>query len=133
MQKVVIDTNILVSALWSQQGNPYKIARMVFTNEIVPYFDSEIIEEYHEVLFRPKLNFPKNKVLSLLNEIVKSGVFSEAVVGDTVFTDESDRKFFDMAKANGAVLITGNTKHYPNESFVLTPHEFLKKKKGVFL
>jgi hypothetical protein len=39
--------------------------------------------------------------------------------------DESDRKFFDAAKTCGAVLITGNKKHYPPEPFILSPAEFL--------
>ncbi|MCL1865964.1 MAG: hypothetical protein FWF82_00980, partial [Oscillospiraceae bacterium] len=42
-------------------------------------------------------------------------------------TDESDRKFYDAAKANGAVLITGNQKHYPDEFFVMNPADFLEQ------
>jgi hypothetical protein len=41
--------------------------------------------------------------------------------------DETDRKFYDVAKATDAILITGNTKHYPNEPFVLTPAAFVQR------
>jgi predicted nucleic acid-binding protein len=40
--------------------------------------------------------------------------------------DEDDRVFYDAAKTADAYLITGNSKHYPKESFILTPSEFLK-------
>jgi predicted nucleic acid-binding protein len=39
--------------------------------------------------------------------------------------DESDRKFYDVAKKSKAFLITGNQKHFPNESFILSPTIFL--------
>ena len=131
MQKVVLDTNVLVSALWSEQGNPYKIVEMVFKNEIMPYFNHEIIEEYLEVLCRDRLNFSKDKVVSLLNQIMKNGIISESVISTTIFADESDRKFYDIAKANEAVLITGNIKHYPEEPFIITPQKFLEKYSGL--
>jgi len=40
-------------------------------------------------------------------------------------TDEDERAFYDTAKNNDAYLVTGNTRHYPNESFILTPTEFI--------
>jgi len=100
---------------------------MIFTNEVVPYFNGEIIEEYCEVLFRDKLNFPKDKVFSLLSEIMKNGVVAKAITSDILFVDESDKKFYDMAKTNEAVLVTGNLKHYPGEPFILSSLEFLQK------
>ena len=41
--------------------------------------------------------------------------------------DEDDRVFYDTAKTAGAYLITGNSKHYPSEPFILTPSVFLEK------
>jgi putative PIN family toxin of toxin-antitoxin system len=127
MRKVVLDTNVLVSALWSQQGNPYTIVEMLFTGDIVLYYDTEMFEEYTEVLCRAKFGFSKNKVLDLLREITRNGILSVSTVSEAVFPDETDRKFYDMAKSNEAVLVTGNIKHYPDESFILSPLEFLRK------
>jgi predicted nucleic acid-binding protein len=42
-----------------------------------------------------------------------------------ILIDEDDRVFYDTAKQAGAYLITGNTKHYPSEPFILTPSAFL--------
>ncbi|MDR2712466.1 MAG: putative toxin-antitoxin system toxin component, PIN family, partial [Clostridiales bacterium] len=110
MRKVVLDTNVLVSALWSNQGNPYKILEMFFQGEIMLYYNHEIMDEYSEVLHREKLGFPKNKVRNLLNEIMSKAVFAESPKSKMHFIDESDRKFFDLAKYYEARLITGNTR-----------------------
>ena len=125
MLKIVLDTNVLVSALWSEQGNPLEILEKFFQDEFLLYYCDEIMEEYDEVLHRTKLGFSKAKVSALLEEILVKGISSRATVSNISFIDESDRVFFDLAKENGAFLITGNTKHYPNEPFILTPQQFL--------
>ena len=125
MRRVVLDTNVLVSALWSKQSNPNKVAEMVFTNELTLYLNQKILEEYFEVLYRDKFGFPEEKVSALLHEISKRGIFADSVQSIIHFADESDRKFHDIAKSNNAVLVTGNLKHYPNESFIMNPYDFL--------
>ena len=126
MQKVVVDTNVLVSALWSKQGNPNRILEMIFLKEIVLYYCPEIMEEYKNVLSREKLNFAEEKTLPLLQEITKNAVLTEPATSTVFFSDESDRKFYDIAKENDAILITGNSKHYPDEPQILTPFKFLQ-------
>jgi transcriptional regulator with XRE-family HTH domain len=41
--------------------------------------------------------------------------------------DERDRKFYDAAKTAGAILITGNSRHYPDELFIVTPAAFVQR------
>ena len=56
--------------------------------------------------------------------------FGKAITTDkstVALPDESDRIFYDVARASEAILITGNTKHFPNEPFIMTPAEFLVK------
>jgi putative PIN family toxin of toxin-antitoxin system len=126
MRKVVLDTNVLVSAFWSGQGNPYRILEMFFEGEIALHYNDEIIEEYNEVLHRDKLGFSEEKVHSLIAEIAINGIFVTAPKSSISFIDEDDRKYYDTAKASGAVVVTGNKKHYPNEPIILTPAEFLE-------
>ena len=54
----VIDTNVIVSAVISKhlESNPAKIIRAIVQERIVPLFNDEIIEEYREVLSRPKFH-----------------------------------------------------------------------------
>ncbi|WP_409014420.1 MULTISPECIES: putative toxin-antitoxin system toxin component, PIN family [Dyadobacter] len=59
MQKVIIDTNVFVSAL-IQRSYPYLIVRELFINERIQLCVSdELLAEYYEVLSRPKFSqFP---------------------------------------------------------------------------
>ena len=57
----VIDTNVIVSALFSISGqsNPATIIRKVVDGTITPIYNEEILAEYKEVLGRDKFPFRK--------------------------------------------------------------------------
>ena len=124
---VVIDTNILVSALWSKEGTPAKILSMILTGKLIPCYDYRIMCEYIEVLQRPKFGFSKGEINSLIDWFESSGQSIIAEKIDCKFNDESDRKFYEVAKQCNAILITGNLKHYPKDSNVMSAKDFLKK------
>ena len=135
MKKVVIDTNIVVSALWSAKGNPNKIIKLIPEKKIIPCFCQEILQEYKKVLSRPKFNFTPLEINKLLKELLLHGIESKTIIKSCIlFADESDRIFYDTAKTNKAVLITGNKKHYPDEKIIMTPGDYIKliEKAGVF-
>jgi len=125
MPRVVIDTNILVSALWTPPGNASNIINLVLTDKITPCFDQHILNEYRVVLSRPRFAFSTEQVNGLLSEITNRGISVIVLPSLIELPDESDRKFFDVAKYCGAYLITGNIKHYPKEPFIVTPARFL--------
>ena len=127
---VVIDTNILVSSLWSRDGGPAKVVSMILTEEIVPCYDYRIMAEYKEVLQRPKFNFSKFHINSLTGWIENYGSSIVAKPLDDVFVDEADKKFYyEVAKSCGAVLVTGNLKHFPDDPQVMSVAEFLELSK----
>jgi hypothetical protein len=39
--------------------------------------------------------------------------------------DESDRKFYEIAKHLNIPLVTGNKKHFPINELVISPSEYL--------
>jgi hypothetical protein len=61
----------------------------------------------------------------LLATIATYGYSLAVTPSDIPLPDETDRKFYDIAKAAGAALITGNTRHYPDDPLVTTPAAFL--------
>jgi len=124
--KVVIDTNVLVSALYTADNNHRKILDMIGREEIKPCYDYRIIVEYENVLRRPKFGFLERDVNALLGRIKSRGYSVIAKSYPHAVIDENDRAFLEVAITCGAYLITGNTKHYPNEPFILTSAEFLK-------
>ncbi len=125
MIKVVLDTNILVSAFWSKSGKSAQILRMFIDDKLLLIYSRDILAEYKTVLNRPAFQFSRVKIGETINLIRKYGILVEPLESGLSFSDESDRKFYDAAKAYGATLITGNQKHYPPSPFIQTAAEFL--------
>ncbi len=125
--RIVLDTNVLVSALWSPDGKPARILGDVFSRRFIACYDYRIIEEYYAVLRRPKFGFEKWQIDGVMDAICKDGfsILPEPLT-DVPFADESDRKFFEAAKFCRAPLITGNIKHYPDDRLVTAVADFCK-------
>ena len=124
MIKVVLDTNVLVSALWKRPSNASRLIDMITSRQIIPCYNAAILVEYREVLSRPKFKFPSWDISNVLDQIKKEGIATLPQQSTIPFIDESDRKFYDTARTCGAYLITGNRRHYPDEGFILLPSEF---------
>ena len=63
------------------------------------------------------------EILAYRNEKQQAKVWVEKNIP---MPDESDRIFYDTDKQSGSILITGNTKHFPDEPFIMTPAEFMR-------
>lgn len=124
---VVVDTNVLVSALWSKDGAPARVLSMIISGSLIPCYDYRILNEYRDVLTRPKFQFSDGEVNSLLEWIIDNGRSVIAEPMNINFTDEADKKFYEVAKFCGAKLITGNMKHFPSDEMILTVSEFLEQ------
>ena len=126
---VVIDTNVLVSSLWSRNGTCSKIIYKVLNYDLTIVYDQRIISEYKTVLERPKFGFTKDEVKSLIDFIKIEGLCIVPNPLNIKFADESDKKFYEVAKYMKCPLITGNKKHFPDEDEILSPMEFLERYK----
>ena len=123
---IVIDTNVLVSALWSKNSNPARLLYLVFEGILKPCYNYRILEEYQEVLKRPKFKFSDSDIQNLLEGIKIMGMSVVAEPMSTLFEDEEDKKFYEVAKFCNAKLITGNLKHFPKENGIVSVSEFLE-------
>lgn len=128
---VVIDTNVLVSSIWSKNGSPAKIISMVIGGILIPCYDYRILTEYRDVLTRPKFCFSESEVNSLLEWIETYGKSVIANPLDIKFIDEEDKKFYEVAKYCNAKLITGNLKHFPKDDDVMDVSDFLEKYENI--
>jgi hypothetical protein len=45
-------------------------------------------------------------------------------MSNIVFTDETDRIFYDTAIISDSLLITGNIRHFSQKAFIMTPADF---------
>jgi len=126
MLNAVIDTNVLVSGLLAAQGNPAHIVNAFRDRKFNLVYCSGILEEYRDVLHREKLGLDIISVEVLLDEVRRIGLPVVPDLSDVHLIDEDDRIFLDTAKSSGALLVTGNIKHYPNEPFITTPATFVQ-------
>lgn len=125
---VVIDTNILVSGLWKRTGNASLLLMQILNGSFKLCYDYRIINEYKDVLNRPKFGFSPDLVNVLLDTIVYDGI---SVIPTPLYginmKDEDDRPFFEVAKFCNAPLVTGNLKHFPADPLVIGLSDFCKK------
>ena len=129
MTYVVLDTNILVSALWRHllQGRPAQLLDLCLSGHYSVIYTQAILEEYETVLARPKFGFAPEDVKGLLDYFE-----FRALRGEPIFeslarpkcSDPDDQKFYDVACCCDAILVTGNKKHFPEDPRVLSPAEF---------
>lgn len=125
----VIDTNVLVSAMLKWNSIPGNIMELAFDGLIIPILNNHIVNEYREVLARPKFHFTKEIIDDVLETIQRQGIYVDAAAIDIELPDPKDRVFYEvvMEKRNtdDAYLITGNIKHFPVKPFIVTPREMM--------
>ncbi|MCY3839357.1 MAG: putative toxin-antitoxin system toxin component, PIN family [Gammaproteobacteria bacterium] len=128
--KVVLDTNVMVSALLSPHGPPAAILRSVLAEQVMLAYDARILTEYRDVLTRGRLRLDQDRVDGVLGFVETYG---ELVVAEPLVLDlphMADAMFVEVAVA-GRVdgLVTGNLRHFPAESVgsvrVISPRSFL--------
>ena len=137
----VIDTNVVVSAALSRlrsDANTAKVLEYTFSGRVTPVYNEEIIDEYTEVLSRPKFGFDRKLVELLVDHIRRVGISSDGLQSDEDFPDKDDIVFYEvtlsqLSRDEHTYLVTGNIKHFPAKSFVVTPKEFVEivENKGI--
>ena len=114
--KVVIDTNIIVSGLLTPYGNSAEILRLIVNSKLTLSYDSRIFTEYYEVLNRPKFNFEKEKISTLLKEIELTGELALGIPLKEFLPDPDDNMFLEIAlESNAECIMTGNLNHFPKD------------------
>ncbi|MBK9331686.1 MAG: putative toxin-antitoxin system toxin component, PIN family [Ignavibacteria bacterium] len=116
MQKIILDTNVIVSALITN-GIPSKIVEeLVIEKKVNICLSHEILDEYLGVINRKKFSATKEFHLYAEQLIYQIENFSLMYLPEMkldILSDKSDNKFLELAiesKAN--FLITGNTKDF---------------------
>lgn len=127
----VIDTNVVVSALLKSGSFPSQILQYAFNGVIIPILNKDIIFEYKDVLSRNKFDFSEDEINNVLTALMTNSVFVENLdqIND-VFMDKDDAVFYQVVmttrKEVDTYLITGNIKHFPAKSYVVTPREMVE-------
>lgn len=135
MFKVILDTNIIISAAHNPAGKPALVLAIALSREtelVSMYISKEVWEEYREVITRDKFNyFNQRHVKELLTQIKRHAkVVKPSVPISVIKMDPADNRILECALAAAAdYLVTGNIKHFPFKKFqktrIVSPQEFL--------
>ena len=126
----VIDTNVIVSALLDhdRESNPSIVINNILSGKILPLFNDEILSEYRDVLSRDKFPFRYSDIEDTLCLFQKKGIRVDSTIPVLEdFPDLDDVVFYEVAMSTeGAYLVTGNIKHFPINTIVVTPAQMVE-------
>jgi uncharacterized protein len=116
MQKIIVDTNVLVSAL-IHHSYPYFIVVEIFSKDDIQLcLSDELFAEYYHVLKRKKFTkYPDffTNSLALLVDIEKRAIKYSPTIHLEIIADLDDNKLLELVETCGAdFLITGNTNDF---------------------
>ena len=130
MIRVVIDTNIIVSALLQPLGPPAQVFLLAVSGSIQPCITGEVYAEYEEVIRRPRFRRDESVIIAALDAIREKGFWVRPTETVRACADPDDDTFLECAQAaRAAYLVTGNTKHFPatwRETRIVTARQFLE-------
>ena len=128
--KVVLDTNVLVSAAMTSRGTCSRILDLLADGLFAICADDRILDEYETVLHEREFRIVAHDAAIVL-ELVRAA--TEPVAGvplSTELPDPRDLPFLEVAAAAEAILVTGNIRHFPKRAragvTVVRPAEFLE-------
>jgi putative PIN family toxin of toxin-antitoxin system len=132
MKKVVLDTNVLISALIQRSYPNLILYDFVIERQVELCISDDLIEEYLDMLNRPKFSkYPDfgikaEFVLSQILEISKKFEPKEQI---DIISDKDDNKILELAvESNADFIITGNTNDFTMNCFrntkIVSPKEF---------
>jgi putative PIN family toxin of toxin-antitoxin system len=126
---VVLDTNVVVSGAINPHGMCGRILDLLLQGSFKLCVDDRILHEYQEVLDRPELRIEREATLALMAWVRYIAQPIAAPLLRTPLPDPDDLPFLEVASAAGALLVTGNRRHFPVPASagvrVLSPTDFV--------
>jgi putative PIN family toxin of toxin-antitoxin system len=127
--RLVIDTNIVVSAALKPDGLQRTVLLLAITKPARLYVTDAVFAEYREMPARPELKIRKGLRQQLLR-LIRSHTHSVTPGRQIQVTrDPDDNKFLECADAARAdYLLTGDQHHFPRfwkKTKVITSREFI--------
>lgn len=130
---IVLDTNALISGIINPSGPPGRIVDLLRIGEIDLALNDRILNEYIDVLHRPKLAkyFSPGDIKYILEYLSNNSEMVIPVIHVSGLPDPKDVPFAEVACTLQIPLVTGNTKHFPAREgltlIVETPTQFIKR------
>jgi uncharacterized protein len=132
MPKVILDTNVIISAFLKAESNPALILALGLEGSLTVGLSETIWQEYRGVLRRKKFRGLDQESIEKLLSVLKEQALwvSPRILVNILSRDPADNMFLECALESQAdYLITGNTRHFPLKMFhgtrIITPRDFI--------
>lgn len=114
--RVVLDTNILISACWKPGGNESQVVAQALAGQLEIAF-SEILEaEYRDVAQRKKFAKHRDALEQTITALLAVAQRVNPTPDCEACPDPDDNQLLDCAlAANAQYVVTGNLRHFPPE------------------
>jgi hypothetical protein len=134
MQKVVIDTNVIISALIGSSYPQQILFDLVLGKKVIVCMSLEVFTEYVEVLNREKfVKYPGfvTKAEIVINKLEELSIKYIPSIKLDIIKDAPDNRFLELGvTANADFLITGNTNDFRLDEYagmkIVTPEAYIK-------
>src|SRR5437868_5325527 len=116
MIRVVLDTNVLVSAVISPTGPNAQVFELITDNKIRPYVTAAVIEEYGRVFdYQHLKHLDRRRVGRVRSFLIAAAVKVKSRGRLNLSGHEADNRIYECAAAAKAdYIITENTRHFKN-------------------
>lgn len=112
--RIVLDTNLVVSAHLRSTGNEQFVLDLALTGKFRFYVSPQLLAEYADVLHRQKLRIDTRRAEASLRLIRKTAVLVKPRHILSVCPDPDNNRVLECAEAAEAdYLVTGNKRHFP--------------------
>jgi putative PIN family toxin of toxin-antitoxin system len=116
MIRVVIDTNVLVSALLQRKGLPAAVLMLALSGRVQSYVSKSILAEDTDVIRRHRFKLRADVIEKTLQAIRKAARHVKPAVHADACSDPDDNMFLECAEtAHADYLVTGNQRHFPKQ------------------
>lgn len=129
---IVLDTNVLLTALKSSRGTSYRLLAMLEENHFQLHVSTPLIAEYEAVLKRGHLTLTEQQIDDVIDFICAQAIHHKIFyLWRPTLKDPDDDFVLELAVNAGASIITWNLADFKRANRfavnVLTPREFLNQ------
>jgi putative PIN family toxin of toxin-antitoxin system len=137
MNKIIIDTNVLFSSLYSASGASYKLLNLIVAGDFEIILSTPLLFEYEDVLKRNQflLNLDSAEIEIILDNLCSFAQFQKVYfLWRPYLSDPKDDMVLELAvAANVKTIVTHNLKDFASiDKFgveAITPKAFLERLK----
>lgn len=114
--RVVLDTNILISACWTPDGNEARVVALAAAGGLAVCVSDVLEAEYRDVAQRKKFAKHRERLDAAIASVLAQSLRVQPNPTCSACSDPDDNQLLDCALAAAAqFVVTGNLRHFPGE------------------